>query len=147
MLFSPEFSINASSSTIIGVGVTVDCAGFVSGSVCGRAFPELKTQFRMHYETGKIGLNFRWLHISSVQDAKVLVTPDNPGFNPRIDAKNYFDLGMEANVSENVSLLAGVINLTAENPPLLESQVDARTDPATYDVIGRRYYISARLRF
>jgi outer membrane receptor protein involved in Fe transport len=126
---------------------TVDCAGFVSGSVCGRAFPELKTQFRMHYESGKIGLNLRWLHIGAVQDAKVLVTPGNPPVNSRIEAKNYFDLGVEANVSENVSLLAGIINLTDENPPLLESQVDARTDPATYDVIGRRYYVSARLRF
>ena len=126
---------------------TVDCAGFFSGSVCGRAFPELKTHFRMHYETGKIGLNFRWLHIGSVRDAKVLVTEASPPVNSRIDARNYFDLGVEVNVSENVSVLAGVINLTAEDPPLLESQVDARTDPATYDVIGRRYYVSARLRF
>jgi outer membrane receptor protein involved in Fe transport len=126
---------------------TIDCAGFVSGSVCGRAFPELKTQFRMHYATGKIGVNFRWLHIGSVQDAKVLVTPDRPPVNSTIEAKNYFDLGVEANLNENFSILAGVMNLTAENPPLLESQVDARTDPATYDVIGRRYYISARLQF
>ena len=126
---------------------TIDCAGFVSGSVCGRAFPELKTQFRMHYESGKIGVNFRWLHIGSVQDAKVLVTPDRPPVNSTIEAKNYFDLGVEANLNEYFSILAGVMNLTAENPPLLESQVDARTDPATYDVIGRRYYVSARLRF
>ncbi len=126
---------------------TIDCAGFVSGSVCGRAFPELKTQFRVHYESGKIGLNIQWLHVGAVRDAKVLVTPASPATNSRIDARNYFDLGVETNISENVSLLAGIMNLTAEDPPLLESQVDARTDPATYDVIGRRYYISARLRF
>ncbi len=54
---------------------------------------------------------------------------------------------MEFALNDNASVLAGVMDVTAENPPLLESQVDARTDPATYDVIGRRYYISARLRF
>jgi len=126
---------------------TIDCAGFVSGSLCGRAFPELKTQFRMHYESGKIGLNLRWLHIGAVRDAKILVSPGSPPVNVNIDAKDYFDFGAEANISENVSVLAGVVNFTAEDPPLLESQIDARTDPATYDVIGRRYYISARLRF
>ncbi len=89
----------------------------------------------------------RCLHFGAVRDAKVLVTSSNSPINSRIDVRDYFNLGMEFDLNDNASVLAGVMDVTAENPPLLESQVDARTDPATYDVIGRRYYISARLRF
>ena len=42
---------------------------------------------------------------------------------------------------------AGVVNLTNEDPELYEEHVDSGTDPSTYDVIGRRYFLNANYKF
>jgi outer membrane receptor protein involved in Fe transport len=40
-------------------------------------------------------------------------------------------------------LRAGVTNLTDEDPIIYPSQQQANTDPSTYDILGRRYFVSA----
>lgn len=124
----------------------IDCAGFVSGSVCGRAFPELKTRMTTSYTRGDLTLNLGWQHVGAVRDAKVIVS-DIPPVRERIGAQDYFDIGLQVRANDWLTLRAGVLNLNNEEAPLFESQVDARTDPATYDVVGRRYYLAARITF
>jgi outer membrane receptor protein involved in Fe transport len=44
-------------------------------------------------------------------------------------------------------LRAGVDNLLDEDPPIYPTWQQANTDPATYDVLGRRYYLNLQYGF
>jgi outer membrane receptor protein involved in Fe transport len=56
-----------------------------------------------------------------------------------------------ANVSwrpaDALELRAGVENLTDEKPPLYTAGVQMNTDPSTFDVLGRRYFLRANMKF
>jgi outer membrane receptor protein involved in Fe transport len=41
----------------------------------------------------------------------------------------------------------GVENATDKQPPLYTSSIQMNTDPSTYDVLGRRYYLRANFNF
>jgi len=58
----------------------------------------------------------------------------------------YFDFAAETTV-ENVTLRLGVNNAFDKQPPTYAPNVQSGTDPSLYDVIGRRAYVSARLKF
>ena len=45
------------------------------------------------------------------------------------------------------TLRAGVEKLTDDDPPLIPGSVAANTDPSQYDLLGRRFYVSASYRF
>jgi hypothetical protein len=71
-------------------------------------------------------------------------------FNNRaqaVDAFNYFDLNVAFRVNEAVSLLADVNNLTDGQPPVYLPAIAANTDPSTYDLVGRRYYVGPSTSF
>ena len=50
-------------------------------------------------------------------------------------------------MNDTVSLRAGVNNLTDEQPNVYSPGVQANTDPSTYDVLGRRYYVGLTAKF
>ena len=58
----------------------------------------------------------------------------------------YFDFGLEANV-EQFTFRLGLNNAFDKQPQTYAPNVQSGTDPSLYDVIGRRAYVSARLRF
>jgi outer membrane receptor protein involved in Fe transport len=71
----------------------------------------------------------------------------------RIDSYDYFDLSARFEVTDNFSLTASVFNLLDKDAPLLGGQAgttsanSGNTFPSTYDVLGRRYSVTARLQF
>jgi outer membrane receptor protein involved in Fe transport len=58
----------------------------------------------------------------------------------------YFDFGVQANV-EALTFRVGLNNAFDKQPPQYAPNVQSGTDPSVYDVIGRRAYVSARLKF
>ncbi len=89
--------------------------------------------------------------------------PDPTGTDPngcvvdpqfrKVKAQSYFDLTARFNVSENLVFTATVQNLLDNKPPLLGNTIGAttynsgNTYPSTYDALGRRYAVSAKLKF
>jgi iron complex outermembrane recepter protein len=89
--------------------------------------------------------------------------PDPQGFDPggclidpafrEIEAHHYFDLSTRFAVNENVSLTFSVENLLDKKPPLVGSTAgttafnSGNTYPSTYDALGRKFAVSARVRF
>lgn len=71
----------------------------------------------------------------------------------RIKAFDYFDLTIRAGLTENLDLTVGVTNLLDKQPPILGGNAGTTTAnggntfPSTYDVVGRRYAASARIKF
>ena len=70
-----------------------------------------------------------------------------------IPAYNYFDLATRFSVTDHLDITMTVTNLFDKQPPIVGSTIGStsfnsgNTYPSTYDALGRRYAVSARLRF
>ncbi len=71
----------------------------------------------------------------------------------KIKAFDYFDLSTRVAVNDHLSLTVTVQNLFDKQPPLVGSGVgttgfnSGNTYPSTYDTLGRRFAVAARLKF
>jgi iron complex outermembrane recepter protein len=89
--------------------------------------------------------------------------PDPTGTDPngcvvdpqfrKIKAAHYFDLTGRFNVSENLVFTMTVQNLRDKKPPIVGNTIGSttynsgNTFPSSYDALGRRYAVSAKLKF
>ncbi|MFN3669442.1 MAG: TonB-dependent receptor domain-containing protein [Brevundimonas sp.] len=106
--------------------------------------PEWKVSTRIAWQKDDFALSLRWQFIDSVED---FAATDANGFIPGIDAYNYFFLNGSWQVNDTVQFYGGIDNLTDEAPPIYTRGFQYNTDPSTYDVIGRYYYVGIRSRF
>ncbi len=119
--------------------------------------PKYRHNVRMTYTQGPALLSLRWRYEGGTKDGRI----DNV-FNglqrigtdpallpkPKVGAINYFDLSLGYDVSENFSLNLGVNNLLDKQPPVIGSAAEqANTLPSFYDVLGRDFFVSARMKF
>jgi len=114
---------------------------------------------------GNIDVSLMWRHISSMNA--------EPGAKPQvfngtitagslagqtfnfahIPAYNWFDLSTRFSINDHLDLTFTVQNLLNKLPPIVGSTIGStsfnsgNTFPSTYDALGRRYAVSARLRF
>ncbi len=119
-------------------GTFTDRTGTISNSF-GLTFPEWKFLSSLNWSYGPVNLGVRWRYQGSVEN-----------FNNRaqvIDAIDYFDLNGSWAVNDTVSLRAGVNNITDELAPVYTPSIASNTDPSTYDLLGRRYYVGLTARF
>ena len=67
---------------------------------------------------------------------------------PTVGAVNYVDLSLRWQVGRQLNLSFGIENLLDKDPPLLGRVARAaNTDPTTYDILGRRYFLRAQLTY
>lgn len=59
----------------------------------------------------------------------------------------YFDLRGSYDLTNNVTFRAGVNNVFDEGPQIYTPNVQANTDPSTYDILGRRFFVGVNLRY
>jgi outer membrane receptor for ferrienterochelin and colicin len=64
-------------------------------------------------------------------------------------AASYIDASVRWNVTDNFTLTGVVNNLEDKQPPqtVTGTFLQANTDPETYRVLGRSFFISGRYRF
>jgi iron complex outermembrane recepter protein len=115
------------------------------GTRCGNPTPRHKLRTSANWKMNQFGLNVVWSHLDDVRD-------DNPGALytvERIGSKNYWDLSADWDVTDNIAFTGGVRNLTQEAYPILGGNASPSNSgyPATYDVLGRMFFLSARLRY
>ena len=151
-----------------------ECVGFY-GSNCGSpgsAGPSsspgsLQPEFTWNQRTtvsyGGVDLSLLWRHIDNMAVEPDVVTfsgtiatgalaGETVNFG-RIKAYDYFDLSGRVEVSENLDLTLTVTNLLDKKPPIVGGTVGStsfnsgNTYPSTYDALGRRYAVGARIRF
>ncbi|WBQ16032.1 TonB-dependent receptor domain-containing protein [Sphingobium yanoikuyae] len=71
----------------------------------------------------------------------------------KIKSYDYFDLTARAQVSDNVTLTFTVMNMFDKKPPILGGSVGStsynsgNTYPSTYDALGRKFAVSAKMKF
>jgi outer membrane receptor protein involved in Fe transport len=128
-------------------GLKTDYAGSASyfGAGLGTSFPRWKGTMNMAWQLDdnlKFDTRVRYIHKMVNRAAKQFPgeTFTGPG------SVWYFDFGLEANV-DALTFRLGLNNAFDRQPETYAPNVQSGTDPSLYDVLGRRAYVSARLRF
>ncbi len=123
--------------------IWLDFAGSI-GDDPGEAYADLKAALTTtwSFRDFKTALRARYLPSMVLEDTIISGSTD-----PGVDSIVYLDLSTAWQATESLSLRFGIENLTDEAPQLYTPDVDSGTDPSTYDVIGRRYFMSAIYKF
>ena len=145
-------------------------------SFTGSIQPEFQFSNRFTFGFDKVDLSLLWRWQDSVQfeplqlqadlDAALASPADcpdpngadtggcmvNPEFR-KIKAAHYFDLTGRFSVSDNLTVTMTVQNLLDKKPPIVGNSIGSttynsgNTYPSSYDALGRRYAVSAKLKF
>ena len=115
------------------------------GTPGATTLPEYKFNTRLSWAYEDVSLSLRWAYIDSVIDPSV--DPATSRDIGEVEAYNYFYLNGSYALNDTFEFFGGIDNLTDKEAPRYASGFQYQTDPSTYDVIGRYYYIGARARF
>jgi len=128
-------------------GLQTDYAGTASyfGAGLGTSFPEWKGTMNVGFNLNKgLSLQSRVRYIDAMENRASRQFIGEKFTGP--GSVWYFDYALQGQV-ENMTLRLGLNNAFNRKPPTYAPNVQSGTDPSTYDVIGRRFYVSARLKF
>ena len=132
-------------------GAPLDVAGEVGGRNTG-GLPDFKANLSAGFETGSWGAFVQARYIDGgVYD----VTFDGEDLSPKdnkIGSVTYVDLSIKYkldSVGTGAEIYAGVDNLFDRDPPVVPADfiVNSATNPAIYDVVGRKFYVGVRASF
>ncbi|MFM5894057.1 MAG: TonB-dependent receptor domain-containing protein [Novosphingobium sp.] len=114
------------------------------GSVPPRATPRWKALTTFGYKSDGFSLGLRWKYQNPLDDVSKVNTPTNVAVG--VPAYATWDLFSSFKVAPNFEFRAGVNNLFNRGLPIVASN-QTSTDTAQYDVIGRAFYVGAKVRF
>ena len=125
---------------------TLDFAGTIAASDVGYlTLPRWKGLLDLDWTSGPVGLSLSGRFIDGMENRihRIDPTADATGVGPAW----YWDLSAVWSLGRRLELRAGVQNLFDRGPELYRPNVDAGTEPSTYDVIGRRYWMGLTARW
>lgn len=99
--------------------------------------PRWKANSYLSYLNGPFTGTLRWRYIGPMGN---LDAPTQP-----VPSASYFDADIHYKLSNGLTLSAGVNNITDKSPPYIGT-LELRTDAATYDVVGRTWFLAAKLK-
>lgn len=105
--------------------------------------PHWKAVTTAGYVVGPVRASLRWRYIEGMSNASNVGTT---GTARGVKSRNYYDLDAAWKVTPDLQLSGGVINLLDEIPPLFGA-TEGTTSRATYDVLGRRFYVRLAASF
>ncbi len=106
--------------------------------------PHWKANTALGYGIGPVSAALHWRYIASMKHQDQVVDPT--ATTPGVPAYSYFDLDAHWAALDQLELTAGVTNLFDKAPPFVSGQ-PLTTDTATYDIIGRMYYVGFKAKF
>ena len=135
----------------VEVGGKFDCAGLYGGR-CQSNFgsganPEWRHKASVTWGLDAYSLTGTWRYYDEV----TLDGTDGSGINGTLDSQSYFDLAGRYQLLDNMSVRAGVNNVTDEDPPLSSvvgtAPGNGNTYPQVYDAMGRYVFFGATVDF
>ena len=124
----------------------LDFAGSIGNSQVSpeMSHPHWKANTAFGYAIGPVSAAVHWRYIAAMKHQDLVVDPT--ATTPGVGTYNYFDLDAHWNVIEHLELTAGLTNIADKAPPFVSGQ-PLSTDTATYDIIGRTYYVGFKAKF
>ncbi len=131
-----------------------ECAGLV-GNICLRPSPEWTWIQTTEWRQGPFMVQLQWQFIDRIaQDAIKLGGADPSDFAvPEIASQSYFDLYGSWEIDDTWTARLGVQNLFDRDPPITgndyggTAENSGNTFPATYDPLGRKYFLAINAKF
>lgn len=125
-----------------------ECAG-AYGTTCGEPTPRWKGNTRITMTDGPLSISLRHRYIDAVTIDSYLLNvrsgvSDNKAnyTRPVIPGYHYFDLSATYDLNDSLKIYGGINNVFDKDPPILGNAASYdNTYPATYDAIGRTFYI------
>ncbi|WP_353208726.1 TonB-dependent receptor [Sphingorhabdus sp.] len=138
-----------------------ECVGYysVNCSFTGSIQPEFQTTTRATFGVGEFDLSFLWRWIDTVNYEPQAIIEDGGDAESvlakfrTIPAEHYFDFTGRWKATENFSFTFTVQNLLDNKPKVVGNTIGSTSFnsgnvfPSTYDALGRRYGIAAKLTF
>jgi outer membrane receptor protein involved in Fe transport len=147
-----------------------NCVGFFSPncSFTGSLQPKFQWSWRNTFSVDNIDISLLWRHIDGFkQEPDDILNGRGVGFvgdvvtpagtfavnAQSIPAADYFDLTLRFNVNDNLTFTGSVQNLLDKKPPIVGASIGStaynsgNTYPSTYDALGRRFALTARVKF
>ena len=143
--------------------VNRNCVGYISVN-CGSLQPRFQWSQRTTLGFDSFDVSLLWRHIDKFRQEPLDVIASGPAFVGTdgtgakvnygyIKPYDYFDLSGRVSIVENLTLTLTVQNIGNRKPPAVGSTIGStgfnsgNTYPSTFDALGRRYAVSARLKF
>jgi iron complex outermembrane recepter protein len=138
-----------------------ECVGYysVNCSFTGSIQPEFSTSTRATFGVGDVDLSFLWRWIDAVEFEPAQIIADGGPANTvqpqfrNIGAEHYFDWTARWKASDNFSFTFTIQNLLDNQPKVVGNTIGSttfnsgNTFPSTYDALGRRFGVAAKLTF
>ena len=124
----------------------LDFAGSIGDASVGPeiAHPRWKANTAIGYSQGPFAAALHWRFIDAMKHSDLVANP--AAKTPGVPSYNYFDIDLHWRITDDYEVAAGVTNIADKAPPFVAGQ-PLTTDSATYDIIGRSYYITLKARF
>jgi outer membrane receptor protein involved in Fe transport len=113
-------------------------------SLAYRSLPRWKGRLDLVWRSGDIEVGLAGRYTSRMSHRILRLDPTAPATG--VGAAAYFDLSLRWAAHKRADIRAGIVNLFDRGPELYVPAVDANTEPSTFDVLGRRFWISLMVR-
>lgn len=125
----------------------LDYAGTASffGAGLGTSFPEWRANLTTRYDMGWLGWTNRVRYIDGMENRASIIFPGESFTGP--GSTIYVDTAFDITPVEFLTVRLGVNNVFDKAPETYAPNVQSGTDPSLYDVIGRRVFAQANIRF
>ncbi len=129
-------------------GTPIECAGAFGNACPFDVSPDYRHRAIFGWATPwNVDTALTWRYNSAVDN----VTPETaPSIEQRLDSVSYFDLSATFDVGDNISVRAGILNATDEEPPISISagapNGNGNTFPGVYDT-GRSFFLGLNYNF
>lgn len=128
----------------------IDYAGtinyFGGGISLGQTFPEMRAVLTTDYSFSKFGVSLRGRFIDKMDNRASVQYAGENSFTG-VGSVVYWDVAAVYKFMENSELRIGLNNAFDKQPPTYAPNIQSGTDPATYDVIGRRAFARFEVKF
>lgn len=137
-----------STTTPLAGEAEIECAGFFGGPCSSdsvRLTPDFRAFFTASWESGPVSLRTEVQYIGDFELSPLGFQLADDELEPEV----YVDLIGAVRPTEGVELFAGINNLLDNGPPVIGFRAggDSNTNPQLYDVVGRRFFVGAALKF
>ncbi len=137
-------------------GAAVDYAGTIGakspiGINTDGALPRYKATMTGTWNIGDASLSFRLNYVDAMVNNLALVGwegfPFGIGPVTGTSATTYVDVFGNYAITPNITVRAGINNVADLQPRQYNPSQQDGTDPATYDIVGRRFFVGATVKF
>ena len=116
----------------------------IVGATPAGPHPDWKALTTFGYHLGAVDMGVRWRYLDGMKDVSVITSPTHPSVGT--PTYQLIDLFGTYKINSKWQVRAGVTNLFDHDLPVVSSS-QTSTDPATFDAVGRSYYMGLKAAF